>query len=423
MADGALICAGCGLLCDDVTVDGGALTPDCELGTRWLKRRAAADDGPAAAIAGSAAEPDAAIARAAELLRGARRPLIHGFAQATIEDARAAVGLADRLGAIVVAGDPPVTWPGAPAFPLRGSSTATLGEIRDRSRVVVIWREDPQATHPRLLSRLGLGPGGNGERTLVVIDDRETATAARADVHLSWPADRDLEALSALHVLWRARGDHAQPARGLTDPNIDGALWERLDPLLRALAAAPHATIIHGRALAAGPSGQRRALALSELVRALNHGRRAVTLSLAGATGAKGADDVLAWQTGYGTAVDLAAGHPELVYATEPLVAHERVDVALSVAGGGPDGAEVGPDGAEDGAGGGPGGAELATIAVGGPGELDHDVYIATAPAAGTMHRLDGVSLTLDPPGPPGTEPARPTAAQVLSRIGSELMR
>ena len=63
-----------------------------------------------------------------------------------MEDARAAVALADRLGAVVHHG---VTgaWPGAPAIALRGASTATLGEIRDRSQLVVIWREDPE-THP-----------------------------------------------------------------------------------------------------------------------------------------------------------------------------------------------------------------------------------------------------------------------------------
>ena len=81
--------------------------------------------------------------------------MLYGFDGATVEDARAAVALADRLGALVVTENVTGPWPGAPALPLRGATTATLGEIRDRSRVVVIWREDPQTTHPRLLARLG----------------------------------------------------------------------------------------------------------------------------------------------------------------------------------------------------------------------------------------------------------------------------
>src|SRR5579863_1745217 len=147
---GPVTCAGCGLLCDDVTVqrhdDGVSLRPDCALGVEWFSARMhRAAGAPPATIRGEPAGLDAALARAAELLRGARRPLLHGFDGATIEDARAAVALADRLGALVMTGAVAGPWPGAPAVALRGASTATLGEIRDRSRLLVIWREDPQS--------------------------------------------------------------------------------------------------------------------------------------------------------------------------------------------------------------------------------------------------------------------------------------
>ena len=194
---GPVTCAGCGLLCDDVTVEAAGdavrLTPDCRLGAEWFSDRVRSNEGPRATINGEAVDVDTALSRAAELLGAARRPLVHGFDGATVEDARAAVALADRLGALVTTGPAAGRWPGAPAVPLRGVSTATLGEIRDRSRLVVIWREDPETTHPRLLDRLGLGVT---DRTLVVVDDRDTATAQRAGVRLSWPRERDLEALT-----------------------------------------------------------------------------------------------------------------------------------------------------------------------------------------------------------------------------------
>jgi formylmethanofuran dehydrogenase subunit B len=372
----SLICAGCGLLCDDVTTDGTRLEPECALGAAWLADRwALAVDAPAATVAGAPAERETALSRAAQLLRGARRPLLHGFAAATIEDARAAVLLADRLGAIVTTGSPARPWPGAPAFPLRGSSTATLGEIRDRSQLVIVWHEDPETTHPRLLPRLGFGADGSstrvdGPRTLVVVDDRDTATARRADLALDWPADRDVEALAQL--------------------------FDRFDGVR-------HATIVYGAALATGAGGQRRELALHELVRRLSHGRHVVTLSLAGTAGIRSADDVLAWQTGYPGTVDLASGHPELLTVTEPLVDHERIDLALCV--------EDDPDGG------------VPTIVLSHrvePGAAE--VWIRTAPAgvaaSGTMHRLDGVPLTLRPPSSadPRT-PAAPTAAAVLADL------
>jgi formylmethanofuran dehydrogenase subunit B len=414
-----LVCAGCSLLCDDVAVADGRFDPACSLGADWYAARSAGEQAPGprgssdspeppeppepreppeATVAGEPADVDAALGRAAELLRGGRRPLVHGFAGATVEDARAAVALADHLGAIVAAGGLGGPWPGAPAFPLRGASTATLGEIRDRSELVVVWREDPETTHPRLLERLGLrgaGSGANGraragERTLAVLDDRDTPTARLADLRLSWSPERDGEALSALHLL----------ARGRTDPDIDGGLWERLDPLMRRLHATAHATVVYGAALAAGNGGQRRALALHELVRELSHGRHVVTLSLASAPGVRGADDVLAWQTGYPGTVDLGCGHPELVTCTVPVVEHERIDVALRV--------EDDPAA--------PGDATVIALSSR-PGTPAPAVWIRTAPAGvgagGTMHRLDGVPLALRPPQPS----AAPSAAELLQRL------
>lgn len=375
-----LTCAGCGLLCDDVILwsddDGAHLEPPCHLGAEWFSARMFPPAGtPPATVDGQPADVDAALARAAELLRGARHPLVHGFDGATVEDARAAFALADHLGALVATDRLDGPWPGGPAIALRGVSTATLGEIRDRSRVVVIWREDPETTHPRLLERLGLD--GGSERTLVVVDDADTATAGRADVRLRWPRERDLEALVTLHAV----------QRGLAVGGGDlGGLHERL-------AAVPHAAFIYGPGLIAGAGGQRRALALHELVRALSADRHVVTLELPRAPGTKSADDVLAWQSGYAGKVDFALGHPELVTATESL---EDVDATLLI--------ESGPAGG----------------LVAGPGV---EVWIRTAAAgveaSGTMHRLDGVPLAVQAP----IENGAPTAAALLTRLLDEVRR
>ena len=191
-------------------------------------------DGAPATIDGEPADVESALVRAAELLRGARRPRLHGFENATVEDARAAVALADRLGALVGSGATGDGFSGAPAVPLRGASTATLGEIRDRSRLVVIWREDPQTTHPRLLERLGFG-GATPGRELVLVDDRDTATTWFADGQHRWPAERDLEALVSLHVLQReltvTAGDlESRAARSAGAPSRRPARGVRLRP-------------------------------------------------------------------------------------------------------------------------------------------------------------------------------------------------
>jgi formylmethanofuran dehydrogenase subunit B len=381
------------LLCDDVIVepsrDDIRLQPDCSLGAAWFSERLQViANAPAATIGGQPADVETALRRACEVLRGAQRPLLYGFDEATVEDARAALALADRLGALVAPGGVGSAWPGAPGVPLRGTSTATIGEIRDRSGVVVIWREDPETTHPRLLDRLGFGGDGSSARSLVVVDDRDTATAERAALHLRWPRERDLEALTGLHVL----------ERGLAVRT--GELETTRGELIGLLRTVPHAAFVHGSGLAAGAGGQRRALALHELVRELSQSRHVVTLELPPAAGTRSVQDVLAWQTGYSQSVDLASGHPQLVTATEPLLSAEGVDVALCI---------EGPP------------AELSngvvTIALCSAQVSGAEVSIRTAAAgvesAGVAHRLDGVPLTLDAPRPSGA----PTAATVLGRL------
>jgi formylmethanofuran dehydrogenase subunit B len=265
---------------------------------------------------------------------------------------------------------------GSVAWTWRGASTATLGEIRDRSEVVVIWREDPETTHPRLLERLGFGRGSRSGRVLMVIDDRDTRTTERADLSLVWTRERDLQALVTLHLL-------AEDTSG-----ANGALDMPLRDLVERVRTVPHATFVYGAGLTGGAGGQRRALALHELVRALCRERHVVTLELPRDPGARSADDVLAWQSGYGGRVDFAGGHPEL--AMNPL---DDVDVTLLVEPAPPGGLVVGP------------------------------VWIRTADAGvsagGTAHRLDGVPLSLQAPLPADA----PTAAAVLTRLLAEVER
>jgi formylmethanofuran dehydrogenase subunit B len=397
----ALTCAGCGLLCDDVTVerssDGVRLHPDCDLGAAWLSECVAgAADGPAATIRGQPADVEAALSRAAELLRKARRPLLYGFGGATVEDTRAALALADALGAMVAPHGVGGAWAGAPAVPLRGASSATLGEIRDRSELVVIWREDPETTHPRLLDRLGVddpvrSPSA-AERVLLVVDDRTTATAGRADLWFRWGRDRDLEALTALHVLQRKLAVRASE------------LQTELSELLGRISDAPHVAFVYGPGLTAGAGGQRRALALHELVRELCLDRHVVTMELPAAAGTRGARDVLGWQTGYSETIDLASGHPELVAATSPLDTAEGVDLALCI--------EDPADTLRD---------DVTGIALCSRHVTDIEVSIRTAAAgveaAGTAHRLDGVPLTLQTPLPSNTPPAATLLARLLEEL------
>ena len=234
---------------------------------------------------------DEAIEAAAALLRQARAPLICGLHATTCEAQRRAVALAEAFGAVIDSGAAPF------AYQAIGASTATLGEIA-RADLVVAWRADELPVRPH-----------------VVVDSLD---------------------FEALWELW-ARFTGA-PLRTRT---------AALDDLERRLLDARHIAFVHG------PLDDLTALALHSLVRDLNRDRHAVTLAVREGN-ARGAEDVLAWQTGFTGAVSFARGYPREV---------------------------LGPIDAD------------ATLVLASDAVTVEGVAFATVEAPGTVHRMDGVPL------------------------------
>jgi formylmethanofuran dehydrogenase subunit B len=375
-------CAGCGCACDDIeatVADGGlSVARTCPLGDAWFAQRALA---PVASIEGREASVDEAADAAAAILRDARAPLVYGLGRTSIEVQRQAVALAEAIGAIV---DPAGAAGASLAYQAIGSSTATFGEIRDRAELVVIWRADPAVTNPRLLGRLRV------ESRTLVVDAERTATAREADAFVELDAAHDFEALWALRAI-------------VTGAPLDrGRLGELpVDDLAERLHAAEHVAFLHGTL------DELVALALFSLVRDLSRDRHAVTLSLRGDGNARGAEDVLAWQTGFPAAVSFARGHPRAnpgELSAAALLERGEVDAALVI-----------------GAAALPGLRELPTVVIDAEPAQGARVAFATAVAgidvAGTVHRMDGVPVPLRAP----LAGERPSAEDVLAAIAGRL--
>jgi formylmethanofuran dehydrogenase subunit B len=385
-------CAGCGCACDDIlaTVVDGRLSVErtCPLGDAWFAQREAA---PIASIEGRAVSIEDAIDAAAAILREARAPLVYGIGQTSCEAQRRAVALAEAVGAIV---DPASVGGAGVAYQAIGSSTATFGEIRDRAELVIAWRADPAVTNPRLLGRLRVD-----SRALVVVDAQRTATAEQADAFIELDAASDFEALWALRAL--ATGAPFDRARAGDLP------LDALDDLVERLLAVPHVAVLHGIL------DELSALALSSLVRDVSRDRHAVTLGLRCDGNARGAEDVLAWQTGFPAAVSFARGYPRAnpgELSAPALIERREVDAALVVAA---DPLERLP-----------GLRELPTVVVDARATATAAaarVAFATAAdgieVAGTVHRMDGVPIALRPP----LAAERPGIEDVLAAIGGRL--
>jgi formylmethanofuran dehydrogenase subunit B len=321
-------CGGCGLACTGIeVVDGATFEGACGLGEEWFAERLEPQP-PLARVDGGETGLDAALDAAAELLSKARAPLICGLTQTTIEAQRAAVGIAEAIGAAVDSGASTL------AFQELGASTATLGEL-SRARLTVIWRADPETTHPRLKL--------HGE--VVALDPPD-------------PVD----------ALWTLRA----LVRGVAVTNEAPELAALAERLRRS----PHTALLHDA------RDHLEALGLHALVRDIAARRHIVTLRLRRDVNAAGAEDVLAWRTGYADGPD-----------------GREFDAVMA----------VGPSRARP------------TISVGYRPSEDARVAIATAAAgvhrAGVVHRLDGVPVPLYAPLPS----ERPGDDEVLEAIAGRL--
>jgi formylmethanofuran dehydrogenase subunit B len=325
MPERAATCAGCGCGCDDidVAVAAGALerlTGTCRIGDEWFAERTADAPAPARVDGREAAFADAVEASAA-ILGEARLPLVCGLGQTDCESQRAAVALAEAIGGVIDPAGPLAEGAVGAASQAIGLSTATFGELRDRAELVVAWRADPVASNPRLLPRLRLDRAGRAaERTLVAVDAQRTATTDEAEEFIELPPELDFEALWAMRALVREVPlDHDLAAR----LPLDALEW-----LAGRLRACSYGALLHG------PGGYVNAVALLALVRDLARIAHVVALPLRQDGNARGAEDVLAWQTGYPAAVSFARGHPRArpgEFSAAGLLERGETDAALIV--------------------------------------------------------------------------------------------
>lgn len=315
-------CTRCGCVCDDITlhVESGrifAAERACALGEPWLLGQSAEHDAPAK-IDGAAATFDEAIGRAAEILTNSRTPLIYGLSTSSTPGQRAAVELAETLGATIDPSASALSAASILAIQSVGASTATLGEVRNRADLVIYWGSNPLASYPRHIERCveaqGLFvPRGRRDRKLVVVDVERTATAALADRFVQVEPGGDAKLVAALRAVLQGE-DLSTDAVG------------EVSALAEQLKSCRYGAVFFGSGLAS----QATVTALLELVTELNAHTRFVAQPMHTA----GATNVLTWLTGFPMSVDFAIGFPRyhpVEYSADVLLASGKADAVVLV--------------------------------------------------------------------------------------------
>jgi formylmethanofuran dehydrogenase subunit B len=333
-------CTFCGCVCDDIDlkVEGNRIVEAkraCVLGKSWFLNHEI-EDRPSCIVEGQPATVEQGVERAAQILAGARYPLIYGLSDTTSESQRVAVGIADWIGGNVDTTTSVCHGPSGMAFQSVGEVTCSLGEVRNRADMVMFWGSNPAESHPRHFTKYSLMPKGmfvpNGrkDRTCVIVDVRKTKSAKAADIFVQIKPRRDFEGLWTLRAL--AQGIELDPKQVELETGVSLSTWQ---DLMDRMKNARFGVIFFGMGLTMTRGKHANSEALLALTRDMNKYTRFVCKPNRGHGNVTGADNVMAWRTGFPFGVNLARGFPRFnpgEYTAADVLARREADAAMIVA-------------------------------------------------------------------------------------------
>jgi formylmethanofuran dehydrogenase subunit B len=327
-------CPFCGLLCDDLRLSTRTgsikvIANGCARSRRLFS--ADAGTGCGCIIDGRAASFDEALARTADILRQARRPLMLS-AGTDVAGMRSLLEFAELSGGIVDHANHETMFRNLRVLQDTGWISTTLTELRNRADLLVIAGNEIGSRFPRFFERC-FGPFetlfDTGARDLIFIgslpDDLPAEVKTRATVFPLDPA-RLAEVFAFLRALLAGRPMRAADVAGLS--------LEKLSALLARMRNAKYGVISWTAAEFNFAHADLAIQAICDLVRDLNRATRFTVLPLGGSDGDTTAQQVTTWQTGFSVGVDFSAGAPAQVSSgaqTTTLLGSGEVDALLFV--------------------------------------------------------------------------------------------
>lgn len=336
-----VICPGCGVLCDDITVNlkENVIVSNynaCTKGnTKFLDINANRLLKPTIKMNGTNKEVDldTAISKTAEILLNAESPFLYGWSATTCEAQRIGIQLAKELKGLVDSTSSFCHGVSLSTLLENSWSTATLGEVMNRADVILYWGSNPIESHPRHMSRYTTVPrgifrqAGKEERTVVVIDIRKTRTANITDRFLEVEPNRDFELISVLRSL--VNGDR---------PDIEtvaNVTLKEVNRLLELIKEADFCAIFFGLGLLMSAGTYHNVSNLLSFVAELNQFTKVVAIPMIGHYNMIGFNHVCSWLTGFPYGVDFRKEYPMFnpgETTTVELLQQKEIDAMLCVA-------------------------------------------------------------------------------------------
>jgi formylmethanofuran dehydrogenase subunit B len=297
---------------------------------------------------------------------------------------------------------------------LGGKVSCTLGEVKNRADFIVYWGGNPAECHPRHFTKYSLMPKGKfvprgrKDRTMVLVDIRETKSVKAADIFLQIRPGKDFEVLTILRALVKQQpiDENSVAETGLTLP--------QLRDLVERMKRAKFGVFFFGMGLSMTRGKHMNSAAILTLAAELNAFTKFVAMPMRGHGNVTGADVVMRWTTGYPFGINFSRGYPRYnpgEFSTIDLLARGDADAALIL---GADPGATMPQPCIDHL------ARIPTVVL--DPKVTHTsrlarVHITTAvtgiSAGGTGYRMDEVPLPLRP----ALRSPYPTDEEVIRRI------
>ncbi|WP_036252055.1 formylmethanofuran dehydrogenase subunit B [Methylobacter sp. BBA5.1] len=305
----------CGIGTDDLTirVDGVSLKVvenGCSVNTPAFEQ-AITDTSPR--VDGKDVSLDAAVAKAAALLKGTNQPVIGGCAT-DVNGMRALLALADRCGAVVDNMNFNATRRNLLALQDSGWMTTTLAEVKNRCDLFLVVGADPESFAPRFFERYlwnqeSMFLEDTGNREVIYLGKAPSGNAStspkgqKAQVFECGMEDLP-EVVAVLRALVKGQPIRAESVGGIAVADLQG--------IADKLKAAGYSVVTWAASALSYDQAELTVQTLSEMIKDINDlNTRCSGLPLGGKEGDQTANQVCGWTTGYPARTRFSKGFPE----------------------------------------------------------------------------------------------------------------
>lgn len=310
-----VVCPVCGCLCDDieVNVENNKVVKAknaCAMGTtKFLNYPNDRILTPMIRNNGvqKPASLEESINKTAEILVNAKYPIIYGLALSSCEAVSVALELTEEVGGVLDNQTSVCHGPGVQGLHDIGESTGTLGEVRHRADLIICWGANVQEAHPRHLERYsytakGRWRNGKEDRTMVVIDVRNTLTAKLADKFIQIEQGKDYEFANAVRTALRF-----EP---IQKESVAGIPVEEIEEFAEIIRGCQFGALFFGQGVTQTVGKGRNIDGLFSLVRDANNWTKFLIMPARGHYNVTGVNQVSTWQTGFPYGIDFSQGYP-----------------------------------------------------------------------------------------------------------------